>query len=375
MNNSNVISISQNSTISEAVSPAQSNTTVNGKADQFSVEESPYRFVSLEEIYEQTTEVEWLVENYIPKRSIGMLYGPSGVGKTHLVLSMVAKIAIGEPWCENDTEQGLVLYMAGEGHNGFKRRLQAIEEWNELTIDRNNLRFSERAIGIDTDKGVNEIIGAIEALDKAPSLIIIDTLSRHLTWSSENDNGEMARVINRLEVLKKRYDCTIMIIHHTGKTEKSGPRGASSLFANIDFMFGLSRCPLQPQIIDLECKKQKDASDKIEHSFGIVTVTLDELDSKGKPIVSACAAACSTMSIEEGNTLDNVVLESFATNKSEWQNNFIALYDKKIKNGIKLDSKKKCFRSTVHHLVEAGDVIQHSRTEFELVPPEDDEEG
>lgn len=374
MNKSNVINYNQYSAKSSAEAPDKATILKPTPKNQLAFHEEPYRFVSLEDIYEQTTEVEWLVENYIPKRSIGMLYGPSSVGKTHVVLGMAAKITTGGSWCENDVEQGLVLFMAGEGHTGFKRRLLAIEEWHELSIDRNNLRFSERAISIDSDEGIKEIIGAIEALDRAPSLIIIDTLSRHLMSSSENDNAEMARVINRLEVVKKRFDCSIMIIHHTGKNEKSGPRGATSLFANIDFMFSLLPCIMQPKVLELECEKQKDASDKIMQSFQIIPVVFEELDSKGQPIVGACATPSESVGIDEARTLDNIALESFAPDKADWLGNFIVLYDEIIKKDIQLDSKKKCFRTIVHHLVEAGDVIQHSKTEFELAPMEDGEE-
>ena len=341
--------------------------------NQFAFHEEPYRFVSLEDVYEQTCEVQWLIENYIPKNSIGMLYGPSSIGKTHIVLDMATKIATGIPWCENDTEQGLVLVMAGEGHTGFKRRLQAIEDWNDFTIDRSNLRFSERPISIDTDKGINEIIVAIDALEKPPSLIIIDTLSRHLTCASENSNEEMARVIKRLDQIKRRYGCTIMIIHHTGKKESSGARGAYSLYADIDFMFALEKDG--PKAIELICKKQKDADDQVEELFQILPVTLNETDSKGRPIVGACASRCRYMSFDEAKTLDSIALESFAPVKSDWQAKFIEMYDEQVNKDLKLDSKKKIFRAIVSDLVEHDMVIQHSRTEFELAPPEDDEEG
>jgi hypothetical protein len=333
-----------------------------------SFKQPPYRFVPLEDIFEQSSEVKWLIEDYIPKQSIGMLYGPSGVGKSHIVLDMAVRIANGIPWCDNETEQGVVLVMAGEGNSGLGRRLKSIEKRHGIKIDEGHLFFSERAVGIDTEKGFNELIEAIEALVTKPDLIIVDTLSRHLMSSSENNNEDMANFINKLEQIKQRYDTTVLIVHHTGKNVNNGSRGASSIRANIDFSFKLSSFTIAGHsIIDLECEKQKDASDKVpDLSFGIVTVELDEFDSKGRQIKGACAHACKVTADTEDNAYKDIALDSFASDKSEWQKKFLTMVDEELDAKVAPDTVKKKFRALVKELIELELVEQVGKGKFKL---------
>lgn len=342
--------------------------TADLNTKDFSFEQPEYKFVPLSDIYAQSTEIEWLIEGYIPQKSIGMLYGPSGVGKTHVALGMATAIANGSLWCTNNTEKGVVLIMAGEGNSGIVRRLKSIEKHHEISIDENNLFLSERAVGIDTDKGFYELISAIEALEKNPDIIIIDTLSRHLMSSSENSNEDMANFINKLEMIKQRYETSIMIVHHTGKNEKSGARGASSIRANIDFSFVLTPFTVaKEKFADLVCEKQKDASDQIQtYSFKVVSVELDEKDSKGQPVMGACTEPYTFENRKNTDIIPSLILETFDQNKSKWQKNFIEAASENDTIVMKPESLKKKFRETVKYLVDEGTVKKISKNEFEL---------
>lgn len=340
------------------------------KTASVSFELPEYKFVPISTVYEQSTEVQWLIEDYIPKQSVGMLYGPSGVGKSHVVLDMAVRIANGIHWCDHDAEQGVVLIMAGEGQSGLKRRLQAIEKHNGITIDQNNLFVSERAVGVDTDKGFMELVAAIEALEKTPDLIIVDTLSRHLMSSSENSNEDMAAVINRLEQLKQKYNTSVLIVHHTGKNADNGARGASSIRANIDFSFGLSPFSFAGlKLCELNCEKQKDANDNLDPTyFSIMSVDLNEKDSKGRYIQGACIQRSVFESTDTAILHDEITLESFSCQKSDWQKRFVELFNTSVKNhGYKPDTVKKIFRAQVKRFVEDGFVKEVVKNQFELL--------
>jgi RecA-family ATPase len=43
----------------------------------------------------------------------------------------------------------------------------------------------------------------------------------------------MARFINKLDQIRLKYKCTIVLVHHTGKSENQGARGASALKAYV----------------------------------------------------------------------------------------------------------------------------------------------
>ena len=316
------------------------------------IQQPKYRFLPLANVFNQSLAVEWLVRDYIPSQSVGMIYGPSGAGKSHIAFDIAVCIANGLDWCDKSTKQGHVLIMAGEGHNGLTRRLKSIEKVRDIEIDTSNISISERAIGIDSDAGLKEVIDAIDELGIAPDLIIIDTLSRHLMDAKENSNEDMASVVINLEYLMRKYNTAVLLVHHTGKNPKSGSRGASSLKANIDFSFVVDPFVFQQiKHCELKCEKQKDASDDLPPlSFGIEVVELDELDDSGRPITGACVIPVAFVTRNKSQDYKDIALKTFMTDKSEWQKAFI----QEVEGDLSDDSKKRKFREIVKKLVNDG---------------------
>jgi hypothetical protein len=316
-----------------------------------------YRFIPLVDMLSKPIEVDWLVEDYLPSDSIGMLFGASGSGKSHIALSLAIAVADGEKWFGHSVKQGNVLVMAGEGNNGLNRRLQAIQKQFNTNINPDNIHFSERALGVDTEQGFSDLQKAIEVLDTIPSLIIIDTLSRHLLQSQENSNDDMAQFINKLEQIRFKYNCTIMIVHHTGKSAGQGARGASALKANIDFSFEVKRG--EGKFCCLTCDKQKDADDDLAaKNFKIESVDLGQQDKNGKEITGACIIPTIEMpniALPSLNKYENIAQDTFNPDKGTWQEQFVeACTDSANDN-----SKRKRFRTTVTKLEATGLVIHN----------------
>lgn len=315
-----------------------------------------YNFIKLDELYSQPLEISWLIEDVIPSNSIGMIYGASGSGKSHIILSMAAMIANGSPWFDKDTEQGNVLVMAGEGLSGLSRRFKAIEKEHSITINQERLFVSNRAIGMDTDKGYKQVEKAITELDEPPQLIIIDTLSRHLMQSEENSNDDMARFINRLEDIRLKYDCTIILVHHTGKAANQGARGASALKANIDFSFEVEG---KDKKCCFTCNKMKDADDDLATKyFEIKGVELGQVTSKGKQITGACvvkADKASSFKVAKKSN-EELALECFKPSAKEWQ----IAYVEQCTDAINDDSKASQYRRARKKLIEAGKIKENT---------------
>lgn len=321
-----------------------------------------YNFIKLNELYSQPLEIDWLIEDIIPNNSIGMIYGASGSGKSHIVLSMAAMIANGQAWFDADTKQGNVLVMAGEGLGGISRRLKAIENEHGLTIDETKLFVSNRAIGLDTDDGYKLVKQAIDELDEPPQLIFIDTLSRHLMESEENSNDDMARFISRLEDIRLHHECTIILVHHTGKSTTQGARGASALKANVDFSFEVFG---RDKKCSFECEKMKDADDAIPvKHFDIKAVDLGKRTSKGKKITGACVVKSNTApsSKESQISKESIALACFKPNKKEWQ----SAYLEACTDAIDENSKKKQYRDARKKLIEAEKVIENNDGSYSI---------
>lgn len=319
-----------------------------------------YSFINLNELYNQPLEIDWIVDDIIPNNSIGMVFGPSGSGKSHIVFSMAAMIANGLPWFDKETKANGVLIMAGEGLSGIARRFKAIENEHGITIDQSKLFVSNKAIGVDTFKGIEEVSHAIEELDEPPKLIIIDTLSRHLMKSEENSNDDMARVINQLDQLRVKYECTIVIVHHTGKASHQGARGASALKANVDFSFEVKG---KDKECSLTCDKMKDSDDSMPTKhFLIKGVDLGHVGKNGKPITGACIVEHSVKSItlDLSHNKENLALSCFNKDKVLWQTAYMIA----CKDGIQVESKKKQFRRAVNNLLTSGAIKEDKNGNF-----------
>lgn len=322
-----------------------------------------YNFMKLDELYKQPLEIDWLVDDIIPNNSIGMIYGASGSGKSHIILSMAAMIASGSPWFDNETKQGNVLVMAGEGLGGLSRRLKAIEIEYDLAIDQDKLHISNRAIGLDTADGYKLVEQAINELEIPPQIIIIDTLSRHLMESEENSNDDMARFINRLDEIRLEYKCTIILVHHTGKSVGQGARGASALKANVDFSFEVAG---QDKKCAFSCDKMKDADDAVPvKHFEIKAIELGQVNRKGKQITGACVVATTTAlasSNEPQQSKEDIALACFNPDKKKWQ----LAYIEACPDSISEDSKKKQYRDARNKLVAANKVQESDDGTYSL---------
>jgi len=325
-------------------------------------ESTGYNFIKLDQLYSQPLEIDWLIEDIMPSNSIGMIYGASGCGKSHIILSMAAMVANGLPWFDKDTKQGNVLVMAGEGLSGIARRLKAIEIENNLTIDRAKLHVSNRAISLDTTAGHKLVEQAIEELEEKPQIIFIDTLSRHIEESQENSNGDMARFINKLDQIRLKYECTIVLVHHTGKSETQGARGASALKANVDFSFKISG---ENKKCSFTCDKMKDADDAISAKyFAIKGIDLGQQSSKGKQITGACVVKSNTVFSIKASLPSNedIALACFNPDKKEWQKAYIETCTAAITD----ESKITQYRRARAKLIEAGKVTEHSDGRYSI---------
>ena len=71
---------------------------------------------------------EWLIKDILVKDSLALLYGPPGVGKSFLALSLAYSVAAGTKWHDRDVDGGAVVYLAVEGGRGLKFRISALRK-------------------------------------------------------------------------------------------------------------------------------------------------------------------------------------------------------------------------------------------------------
>lgn len=243
-----------------------------------------FRFVAASDM--PIKSIAWLVSEYIEQDALTVIYGPPGRGKSFVALDISCCIASGIQFHGHDVQEGAVFYIAGEGHNGLARRLHA---WSTHNCQAVSSRLFLSEVPTDLLNAANAVIvgDAVQELaDKTgemPVLIVIDTLARNF-GGDENSATDVGRFVRHVDVLRRRWKASVLIIHHSGKNGERGARGSSALRGAVDAEYEVSRCDID-KIIRLSPRKMKDADAPEPLAFELVNMQV--LDDTGCPVDGA----------------------------------------------------------------------------------------
>lgn len=71
---------------------------------------------------------DWLLRGVLERDTFALIFGDPGCGKSFLAIDWACRVATGTPWRGKAVKAGPVVYVAGEGQQGFGRRIRA---WSE----------------------------------------------------------------------------------------------------------------------------------------------------------------------------------------------------------------------------------------------------
>lgn len=230
--------------------------------------------------------ISWLIKGVIPKSSSIMLFGPSGAGKSFLLIDWMMHIATGkDDWHGHKVKPGLVVYLAGEGHQGIKGRLKA---WiQEHGADEINMHISKSSCDLNTPEGIQNVLNELRSLPEEPALIVIDTLNRFLD-GDENSAKDVRQMMNSCDLIRQVYpNSSNLFCHHTGVSgEAQGrARGSSAWRASMEVELCITP---KGGCIELSQKKAKDGKQMDEFYYLLDDVVLENvLDEDGEYVASA----------------------------------------------------------------------------------------
>src|ERR1700730_12619066 len=139
------------------------------------------RYETMAETYERP-DPEYLVEDLIPENAIGVFYGPSGIGKSFVTLSMCLHLAYSLEWRGLRQAPKGILYIVAEGSSGTKLREEAWRVKNKITSFSDHFLKIPHEIDILENMDVQAIIdGAKDRLAQTgikTDLVVFDTLSQ-----------------------------------------------------------------------------------------------------------------------------------------------------------------------------------------------------
>jgi hypothetical protein len=225
---------------------------------------------------------EWLVKDILPAGLTGIAYGESTSGKTFWAGDLWRCIGTGKDYHGHPVKKGPVFVLSGEGKAGRARRGAAWEMANDYKMGPEDKIFtSDMAAQLANEAGALAVIQAIEAqeLPENPVLVVIDTLTSQSSELDENRAQDVAIFLDILNTyLRDKFGSTNLIIHHTGLTNKSRPRGSSSLYNNVDFVIRIQREDTEDHIVTVTNEKTKDGQTPSPMHFEMKEYTVGNPD-------------------------------------------------------------------------------------------------
>lgn len=231
----------------------------------------------------QPSPIPWIIRKWLPAGANGMIFGPSGIGKSFVAIDMACSIVTGRDWADMKINKpGVVVYLAGEGNFGMRQRMASWCLKNNMPAESiDNLLVSNMPIDLDQQGVDMDILRHIkEITDQPVSVIFIDTLNRHM--AGDENSAQDVRVLNNVcSMLTAATGASTVIIHHTGKdlNAQNKERGSSSIRASLDVSILVSKDKVDG--IKISVVKMKDAKEPEAKSAALESVDLGWVDEDG----------------------------------------------------------------------------------------------
>ena len=160
--------------------------------------------------------------------------------KTFFILDMVLRIAAGMQWREKITRKSRVVYVAAEGAQGIKTRVDAWARYHGVDLATVDLHIIGAAPSLLKAEDVGHLVKALHRLGNI-DLVVLDTLAQVTPGAAENSSEDMGKALSHCKSLHATIKATILLIGHTGKDASRGLRGWSGIRAALDALVEITR--------------------------------------------------------------------------------------------------------------------------------------
>ena len=194
---------------------------------------------------EPVPERRWIVEHMIPDKTVTLLSGDGGVGKSLLVKQLALGVSTTALWIGLATERGPVVFVSAEDDmDELHRRVVAIANAQGIDIaDLVDLHFVPLA-GSDAVMGAPEaktaiiretsiwrgLVAIVERIK--PKLVILDTLA-DVFAGNEIARQEARQFVGILRGLAIKYELAVVLLAHPSLSGMASGAGTSGSTAGI----------------------------------------------------------------------------------------------------------------------------------------------
>ena len=267
-----------------------------------------------------TSPVDYVVQDLIPRGGIGIVWGPSTWGKSLVIsVEMALAIANGTPFFGHETLQGSVIVALGEGllDAGIRKEARIGRQASEdaaavaaLRAHRGDAAADAFAASLPaytddrlftetqpftvplSQQGVPDrtMVAAAASYRQIPDLevLILDAMTDFSNLSITNDTSAN-RYIQGMKWLARELDCLVLAVAHP--TKKGGEMmGSGRLFNASDFVIEVipetGTAPDAPKAATLTCRKSKygPGFDPISYEIDEMIYDSPVLDDDGVPV-------------------------------------------------------------------------------------------
>jgi archaellum biogenesis ATPase FlaH len=196
--------------------------------------------------------IEWILNGLLAQGGFGLITGYPGTGKTQFSIALGAHMALGDKkfltWdnvAGNKKVLFLSLEMSAAPLNLFMGTIgKSYDDKN--TLNRNFLVAPfGTPINLDTPEGqvfFDQIMN-----DHMPDILIIDSLQK-ISSKELTDEQAVKNLIHYLSVVRAKYSCAMVMIHHNRKKPNDGQKkgvelsdvyGSTYITTDVDFVLSL----------------------------------------------------------------------------------------------------------------------------------------
>jgi hypothetical protein len=322
----------------------------------------PVPFVEGSQFAEGFEDIDWLIEDVVPRAQVGVVYGASGSGKTFFALDMACAIRRGGVWREKQVEQADAFYIAAEAGNGIKKRIAAY-----LQIKGAGAMpwFVDYQPNLATLESVQAISESVKLRSDKPGVIFVDTMALSHD-GDENSSKDMSLLLRHCKILSDNTGALVILVHHTGKDESRGMRGSSAIYAGADFVLEISAAGRDHEMV---VDKLKDGERGARFGFTLPSVEVGATP-RGKAITS-CYVKESDKTLDKGKKngrkpltsqqqifIMDVFVEALGMSESMTETELVEAVKAKQRAADNVPSQSQSIKGSINKMVISGHICK-----------------
>jgi len=248
------------------------------------LEIKPQRFRIIEAgefVTDEHIEPDWLIDEVIPARGIGMAWGASGSHKTTGLFDMMTAVHRGTSWRDKFVQRGRCVLVVAEGESAFPLRMKALAK--SLDCHPSELpAVVPSPVNLMRGKDVAEFL--VELKKRGAAWVNFDTLQQCSVGAAENEVKDQGVIADNLKFMARELQCFVSVTHHAGKNEDRGARGSSMWRPTVDTEMHYEFDGKSRGTVTIE--KQKDGPRGAVYPFESKIIELGISRKSGKPFGS-----------------------------------------------------------------------------------------